>query len=74
MSWDKAAPRVASFGMLAVIRDVWFRPQSVGDFFLRTRCYGLVGLKPGDGRFIGSGNVVLMGGLEWERHGESFGR
>lgn len=60
--------------MLAVIFDVWFRPQSVGDLFLGTRRDGLVDLEPGDGRLIRAGNVVLRGMLELDRHGESFGR
>lgn len=60
--------------MLAVIFHVWFRPQDVGDLFLRTRRDGLVDLDLGDGRLIGAGNVVLGGLLEVERHSESFGR
>ena len=60
--------------MLAVIFDVWFRPQGVGDLFLRTRWDGLVDLELGNGRLTRAGNVVLRGMLEVERHGESFGR
>lgn len=45
--------------MLAVIFDVWFRPQGVGDLFLRTRRDGLVDLELGDGRLVRAGNVLL---------------
>ena len=60
--------------MLAVIFDVRFRPQGVGDLFFRTRCDGLVDLELWDGRLTRAGNVVLRGMFEVERHGESFGR
>jgi hypothetical protein len=49
-----------SLGMLAVIFDVRFSPQGVGDFFLRTRRDGLVDFKLWDGRLIRAGNVVLI--------------
>jgi hypothetical protein len=45
--------------MLAVIFDVWFRPQDIGDLFLRTRRDGLIDLELWDGRLIRTGNVVL---------------
>lgn len=45
--------------MHTVILDVWFRPQGVGDFFLRTRRDGLVDLELWDRRLIRAGNVVL---------------
>ncbi|MCU1440418.1 MAG: hypothetical protein JWP85_1415 [Rhodoglobus sp.] len=38
--------------MLAVVFDVWFRPQDVRDLFLRTGRDGLVDLDLWDGRFI----------------------
>jgi hypothetical protein len=63
-----------SLGTLAVILDFWFRPQGVGDLFLRTRRDGLVELKLWEGRLIRAGNVVLRGVVEMEGHGESFSR
>jgi hypothetical protein len=48
-----------SLGTLAVILDFWFRPQGVGDLFLRTRRDGLVDLKLWEGRLIRAGDVVL---------------
>ncbi len=60
--------------MRTVVFDVWFRPQDVRDLFLRTRRDGLVDLEFGDRRLIRSGDVVLRGMLEVERHGESFDR
>ena len=60
--------------MRAVIFDVWLRTQDVRDLFLRTRRDGLVDLELGDRRLIRSGDVVLRGMLEVERHGESFDR
>lgn len=57
--------------MLAVICDAWFRPQYVGDLFLRTRCGGLVDLELWCGRLIRAGNVIVRGMIELECHGES---
>lgn len=60
--------------MLAVIFDVWFRPQDVGDLFLGARWDRLVDLEFRDGRLVRAGDVVLRRVLEMERHGEPFGR
>lgn len=51
--------------MLAVVFDFWFRPQDVGDFFLRTRRDCLVDLERWDGRLTPAGNVVLRGCSKW---------
>lgn len=61
--------RVSSLGMLPVVFDVWFRPQDVGDLFLRTRRDGLVNLELWDGRLIRAGNVLLREVLVVGRHG-----
>jgi hypothetical protein len=62
-----------SRGTLAVIVDVRFSTQDVGDFFLRARRDCLVVLQLGDGRLIRTRNVV-RGVLEVVRHGASFSR
>jgi hypothetical protein len=63
-----------SLGMLAVIFDVWLRPQDVGDLFLGTRRNVLVDLELWEGRPVRAGNALLGEVLVVERHGESFGR
>ena len=46
--------------MLAVVFDVGFRPQRVGDFLFRTRRNVLVDFELRDARFIRSGNVIVI--------------
>jgi hypothetical protein len=60
--------------MLAVIFEVWFRPQFIRDLFLRSRRNGLVGFELRERRLVGAGNVALARVFGMERHGESFGR
>ncbi|MCU1543838.1 MAG: hypothetical protein JWM50_1703 [Microbacteriaceae bacterium] len=55
--------------MLAVVFDVWFRSQDVGNLFLGARRDCLVSLEFRDGRLIRIGDVFWVVG-----HGESFGR
>jgi hypothetical protein len=70
-TWVTSAPdaRVSSLGMLAMVFDVWFRPQDVGDLFLRTRRDGLVNLELWDGRPVRAVNVFLREVLVVGRHG-----
>lgn len=70
----RSRTRGCCHSMLAVIFDIWFRSQGVGDLFLRTRRDGLVDLELWDGRLTRAGNVVLRGMFEVDGHGESFGR
>jgi hypothetical protein len=60
--------------MLAVIFEVWFRPQFIRDLVLRSRRNGLVGFEFRERRLGGAGNVTLVRVFGMERHGESFGR
>jgi len=52
----------------AVVGDVGFRTQHVGDLFLGTRRDGLVDLELGHARLIRPGNVRVRGMLVVERH------
>ena len=52
-------PRASLPRVLAMVLDVWFGPQYVGNFFLRPRRDGLVGLDLWDGRFIRARNALL---------------
>ena len=69
-----APASVSSLEMAAVILDVGFRPQDVGDLFLRTRRDGLVFLQLRDARLVRAGHTLLRGMLLVDRHGKSFGR
>ena len=60
--------------MLAVIFDVQFGPQYIGDLFLRARRDALVNLKLWQGLLTRAWNVAMRGLLEVERHVEPFGR
>ena len=61
-------------GVPAVVLDVWFRPQEVGDLLLRARRNGLVDLELRDGRLIRAGNVLLRGVARCGQTRRSSGR
>ena len=60
--------------MPAVVFDVGFCAQDVGELLFRTRRDGLVDLELGDGRAVQAGSGLLRGVLMVGRQGEPFGR